>query len=245
MITPFDKSAMRDIEKAIRDSDLGVNPSNDGNIIRVTFPELTEDRRKEYIKVAQDQGRGRQDLDPQRPPQGQGDPRQARQGRRGRRGRGPPRREGARRHHREVRRHRSTSCSSTRKPSCSRSEEFRERLFLGSADRSRATGGRPTRGPPRGLPRRVPRTNSMRLRRLGPCPSCPKCPTVPAGGRDQDDDRGAARPSGPLFRDESPGGSRHDGPSRRGGTNRSIRQRTNRSRHSIRHTARRSTRRRM
>jgi len=52
VITPYDKSALHSIEKAIRDSDLGVNPSNDGNIIRVTFPQLTEERRKEYIKVA-------------------------------------------------------------------------------------------------------------------------------------------------------------------------------------------------
>jgi ribosome recycling factor len=52
VVTPFDKSALRNIEQAIRDSDLGVNPSNDGSIIRVTFPELTEERRKEYIKVA-------------------------------------------------------------------------------------------------------------------------------------------------------------------------------------------------
>jgi ribosome recycling factor len=52
VITPYDKSSMNAIEKAIRDSDLGVNPSNDGNIIRVVFPQLTEERRKEYIKVA-------------------------------------------------------------------------------------------------------------------------------------------------------------------------------------------------
>jgi ribosome recycling factor len=52
VVTPFDKSALRNIEQAIRDSDLGVNPSNDGNIIRVVFPELTEQRRREYIKVA-------------------------------------------------------------------------------------------------------------------------------------------------------------------------------------------------
>jgi ribosome recycling factor len=52
VVTPFDKTALRNIEQAIRDSDLGVNPSNDGNIIRVVFPELTQDRRKEYIKVA-------------------------------------------------------------------------------------------------------------------------------------------------------------------------------------------------
>ena len=47
-----DKSAMGAIEKAIRDSDLGVNPTNDGAIIRVVFPQLTEERRKEFIKVA-------------------------------------------------------------------------------------------------------------------------------------------------------------------------------------------------
>lgn len=52
LITPFDRSAMPAIEKSIRDSDLGVNPSNDGNSIRVVLPQLTEERRKEYIKVA-------------------------------------------------------------------------------------------------------------------------------------------------------------------------------------------------
>jgi ribosome recycling factor len=52
LITPYDKSSMGGIEKAIRDSDLGVNPTDDGNVIRVTFPELTEDRRKEYIRLA-------------------------------------------------------------------------------------------------------------------------------------------------------------------------------------------------
>ncbi len=52
VIAPYDKSSMTDIEKAIRDSDLGVNPTNDGHVIRVTFPQLTEERRKEFIKVA-------------------------------------------------------------------------------------------------------------------------------------------------------------------------------------------------
>ena len=52
IIQPYDKGSMSAIEKAIRNSDLGVNPSNDGNIIRVNFPELSEERRKEYIKVA-------------------------------------------------------------------------------------------------------------------------------------------------------------------------------------------------
>ncbi|WP_371479356.1 ribosome recycling factor [Kitasatospora sp. NBC_00315] len=56
IVTPFDKTALRNIETAIRDSDLGVNPSNDGSIIRVSFPQLTEERRKEYIKVARSKG---------------------------------------------------------------------------------------------------------------------------------------------------------------------------------------------
>ena len=52
VIQPFDKSSLAAIEKAIRNSDLGVNPANDGNIIRVVFPELSEERRRDYIKVA-------------------------------------------------------------------------------------------------------------------------------------------------------------------------------------------------
>ena len=52
VITPYDKSSLAAIEKSIRDSDLGVNPANDGNIIRVVFPQLTEERRKDLIKVA-------------------------------------------------------------------------------------------------------------------------------------------------------------------------------------------------
>ena len=52
VIAPFDMGAMAEIEKSIRDSDLGVNPSNDGRSIRCVFPELTEERRKEYIKLA-------------------------------------------------------------------------------------------------------------------------------------------------------------------------------------------------
>lgn len=52
LITPFDRGAMAGIEKAIRDSDLGVNPANDGNVVRIVLPQLTEERRKEYIKLA-------------------------------------------------------------------------------------------------------------------------------------------------------------------------------------------------
>ena len=52
LISPYDQGAMKNIERAIRDSDLGVNPADDGKVIRCVFPELTEERRKEIIKVA-------------------------------------------------------------------------------------------------------------------------------------------------------------------------------------------------
>lgn len=51
-VTPYDKTAMKAIEKAIRDSDLGLNPSNDGNVMRLSVPELTEERRKDLVKMA-------------------------------------------------------------------------------------------------------------------------------------------------------------------------------------------------
>ncbi|MBU8782012.1 ribosome recycling factor [Bacillus licheniformis] len=51
VITPYDKTALGDIEKAIQKADLGVTPSNDGNIIRITIPPLTEERRKELAKL--------------------------------------------------------------------------------------------------------------------------------------------------------------------------------------------------
>ena len=56
LITPYDKSAMKDIEKALRESDLGANPSNDGNAIRIVMPQLTEERRRDYIKLAHAKG---------------------------------------------------------------------------------------------------------------------------------------------------------------------------------------------
>jgi|SRR5664279_2690270 len=52
IVTPYDKSTLAAVERAIRDSDLGVNPTNDGTIIRVVFPQLTEERRREMIKLA-------------------------------------------------------------------------------------------------------------------------------------------------------------------------------------------------
>jgi ribosome recycling factor len=51
LVKPHDRGALNAIEKAIRDSDLGVSPSNDGVVIRLNFPQLTEERRKEYVKV--------------------------------------------------------------------------------------------------------------------------------------------------------------------------------------------------
>jgi len=52
VISPYDRGAMTGIEKALRESDLGVNPTNDGTIIRVVLPQLTQERRKDYIKIA-------------------------------------------------------------------------------------------------------------------------------------------------------------------------------------------------
>ncbi len=52
VIQPFDKSNLKDIEKAIQASDLGFNPQNDGMVIRIPVPPLTEERRKEYVKLA-------------------------------------------------------------------------------------------------------------------------------------------------------------------------------------------------
>lgn len=50
VVTPWDKSTLKSIEKAIQASDIGINPQNDGQVIRLTFPQLTEDRRKEIVK---------------------------------------------------------------------------------------------------------------------------------------------------------------------------------------------------
>ena len=55
-IQPWDKSLIKEIEKAILTSDIGINPSNDGTVIRLVFPELTEDRRKELVKDVKKKG---------------------------------------------------------------------------------------------------------------------------------------------------------------------------------------------
>jgi ribosome recycling factor len=56
LVTPFDKTALRDIERALSDSEVGANPSNDGNVIRITIPDLTQERRKEYVKIVKTKG---------------------------------------------------------------------------------------------------------------------------------------------------------------------------------------------
>lgn len=55
-IAPWEKSLIKEIEKAIMTSDIGINPTNDGNVIRLVFPELTEDRRKELVKDVKKKG---------------------------------------------------------------------------------------------------------------------------------------------------------------------------------------------
>jgi ribosome recycling factor len=56
VIKPYDANQLGAIEKAIRNSDLGVNPTNDGTIIRIVFPQLTEERRRDLVKVARHKG---------------------------------------------------------------------------------------------------------------------------------------------------------------------------------------------
>ena len=56
VISPYDASMIKEIEKAIQKSDLGINPNNDGRVIRLVFPELTEERRKELVKVVRKKG---------------------------------------------------------------------------------------------------------------------------------------------------------------------------------------------
>ncbi len=56
LIKPYEMSTMGDIENAIRNSDLGVNPTNDGQVLRVTIPQLTEERRRDLVKLAKSKG---------------------------------------------------------------------------------------------------------------------------------------------------------------------------------------------
>lgn len=54
LVSPYDQQALKNIERAIAKADLGLNPSNDGKVIRVVFPELTEERRKEFVRLARE-----------------------------------------------------------------------------------------------------------------------------------------------------------------------------------------------
>ncbi|USR79960.1 ribosome recycling factor [Arcanobacterium pinnipediorum] len=56
LISPYDRSAMKDIERAIQESDLGLNPTDDGQVLRINLPALTEERRREYVKLAKTKG---------------------------------------------------------------------------------------------------------------------------------------------------------------------------------------------
>ena len=58
VIQPYDKTAIPAIERAIQEADLGLNPSNDGNVIRLAFPSLTEERRKDMIRVVRNEAEG-------------------------------------------------------------------------------------------------------------------------------------------------------------------------------------------
>lgn len=54
LVNPYDANALRDIERAIQTADIGVNPSNDGSVIRIVFPELSEERRRDYVRLARE-----------------------------------------------------------------------------------------------------------------------------------------------------------------------------------------------
>jgi ribosome recycling factor len=56
LITPFDRASLGDIERALSNSDVGANPSNDGTVIRVVIPELTQERRRDYVKIVRSKG---------------------------------------------------------------------------------------------------------------------------------------------------------------------------------------------
>ncbi|MBG0739224.1 ribosome recycling factor [Paeniglutamicibacter antarcticus] len=56
LITPFDKTSLSAIERALSNSEVGANPSNDGNVIRIVMPELTQERRREYVKIVRGKG---------------------------------------------------------------------------------------------------------------------------------------------------------------------------------------------
>jgi len=81
IIKPYDASQLQNIEKALQESDLGINPSSDGNVLRIVFPQLTEERPRQAGPL---QGRGCEGRCAQHPPPVQGRARSDQQGRRGR-----------------------------------------------------------------------------------------------------------------------------------------------------------------
>ncbi len=109
-IQPYDKASIKAIEKAILESDVGLTPTNDGNLIRLAIPELTEERRKDLVKVVRNDRRGGPRRDPQRPPRRDARPARAARRRRGRRRRRAPRRGGAAEADRRRRSPSSTGC---------------------------------------------------------------------------------------------------------------------------------------
>ena len=147
IIKPYDASQLGAMEKAIRDSDLGVNPNNEGTQLRILLPQMTEERRRDMIKVARHKGedakvairnvrrKAKEELD-----------RIVKDGEAGEDD-GPPRREGARRPDPQVRRRTSTSWSSTRKPSCSRSDVLPRPLRRADASLGRPATARTCRRP--------------------------------------------------------------------------------------------------
>lgn len=54
LVNPYDHNALRDIERAIQSADLGINPTNDGTVIRVVFPELSQERRQDFVRLARE-----------------------------------------------------------------------------------------------------------------------------------------------------------------------------------------------
>jgi ribosome recycling factor len=54
VVSPYDRSALKEIERTIQASDLGLNPSNDGEVIRVMFPELTQERRRQFVRLTKE-----------------------------------------------------------------------------------------------------------------------------------------------------------------------------------------------
>ena len=96
MVSPYDKGSLAAVEKAIRDSDLGVNPTNDGSIIRCVFPELSEQRRRELVKVVRGKAEDARVSIRSVRRHAKDVAGQDEEGRRRRRGRRPPRGEGTR-----------------------------------------------------------------------------------------------------------------------------------------------------